>query len=177
MSNHLILITDIPKQLKVMRHSMEFTNSINLIRVKVKWCHNHRSKDKVNRQKRVAKGNILIRLRLQKDLWVIKVVMHKLKKSKDPHKPICFKFIKEDNLPKIILCNRKVKINKGHRYKTLEIVSKIWILTAISIKSLRRNLLLIRTKAYKGLLLKLRNLLLDQVSRLRLLIKYNQIRL
>ena len=158
-----------------MHHLTEYTNSINLIRVKAKWCHNLRFKDKVNRQKKVVNGNIPILLKQPKDLWVIKVIP---KKSKDHLKQICFKFTKEDNLLKIKQCSRITKLSKGHHYKISGIVSKIWTQIVISTKFLLKNLQSRRTKAYKGLLLRLRNSQLDLVLVLnRIQIKLNPIRL
>lgn len=171
------MITGILKQLKEMHHSMVFTNSTSLLKVKDKWCHNHKFRDKVSRQKKVAKGSILIQLKLPKDQWVIKVGMLN-KKSKDHHKLICFKSTKEVNLHKIKQCNRTIKLNKGHRCKILETVSKIWIQIVISIKFHLKNQQLTKIKVFRGLQLKLRNLQqLDLGLPLRLIIKLNRIKL
>ena len=174
MSNLLILTIDIHKQLKVMLLLTEYTNFINLIRAKVKWCPNLRSRDKVNRLKKVVKGNILIQLKLLKDQWVIKVEMRK--KSRDPLRQKCFRSIREVNQHKIKQCNKIVKLNKGLRYKISEIVSKTWILIVTSIKCLLKNQLLIKIKVFRGLLLRQRNLKLDLVSLLNL-IRLNRIKL
>ena len=158
-----------------MHLSMEYTNSINLLRAKAKWClKTLRIRVKVNKQKKVVKGNILIQLKLLKDQWVIKEVTHR--KLRDPLRPICFRFIKEVNLLKIKQCNKRVKHNKGRRYRILEIASKIWIQIVTKIRYHLKNLLSIRTKVFKGHLLKQRNQLLDLVL-LSNQIKLNRIRL